>query len=205
LRSRVDAIVVGSNTVRRDDPLLTARGVPRLRPAFRVVMDARLRVSEDCQLFKTIDAGRVLVFTSRDRTETTKAKRLRSRGAEVLACRSGTRGLAIADVLKALARRDCTNVLVEGGPTLVGRFLDAELIDEANVFISAMSAGDRLAPALVLARPPRKIRDARAPAIIEVRRYERDVYLRLRLNDLPWPERLPDSTRRAGRARTRRS
>lgn len=73
LRARVDAIVTGIGTVLADDPLLTARGVRRLRRvARRVVIDARGRVPDGCRLVRSAEQGPV-VLVRLDRTEASSA------------------------------------------------------------------------------------------------------------------------------------
>jgi diaminohydroxyphosphoribosylaminopyrimidine deaminase/5-amino-6-(5-phosphoribosylamino)uracil reductase len=83
LRSRMDAIVVGSETALRDDPLLTARP-PGPRHALRVVLDSRLRLPLSAQLVRTARENPVLVATLPDRAASEHADALRAAGIEVL-------------------------------------------------------------------------------------------------------------------------
>src|SRR5947209_6440905 len=62
LRGRMDAIVVGSGTVRADDPLLTARP-PGPRTPARIVLDSKAQISRESQLLRTLDQGSVIVAT----------------------------------------------------------------------------------------------------------------------------------------------
>lgn len=188
LRARVDAILVGANTVRRDDPLLTAREVPIRRRAARVVMDARLTVSEKCRLIETVKEAPLVVLTSRKQAGSIKAHRLEDREVTVLSCRAGRGLIAAGDALRTLADRDCTTVLLEGGPTLTASFLAAGLIDEAYVFIASRVIGDRQAPALLRTGPIRRIHNAPAAVLVNVTRMDQDLCVRLRWNNPPWPE-----------------
>ena len=99
LRGRVDAVLVGSQTVLIDDPLLTARGVPVRRRATRVVLDSRLRLPNTCQLVATSKDIPTLVVTTTAKAATRKAESLRRDGVEVVSCRSRNGRVVLADAL----------------------------------------------------------------------------------------------------------
>ncbi len=118
LRDVVDAIVVGSGTVLMDDPQLTVRGVRGLAPdeladrqPLRVVMDRRHRVSPEARVFD--EAAETVVLD-------TAVPRF---------------------ALKALFDRGVCHVLLEGGPTLAGAFLEARLVDEVVAYIAPKLLG----------------------------------------------------------------
>jgi len=146
LRARVDAILVGSGTILADDPMLTARNVPIRRPAIRVVADGRLRIPEKCQVTSTCNGVPTLVMTTAARAKTRKADRLRRRGVEVIPCRSRNGCLMLNDCLRKIAKREVTNLLVEGGPTILTAMLEAGKVDEAYVFTAPILIGGRGAP-----------------------------------------------------------
>ncbi len=139
LRGRVDAIVIGRETARLDDPLLTARP-PGPRTALRVVVDSRATLSLESRLVRTAHEIPVLVAVGpharpRDR------QRLAQAGCEVLCCRADSPVERVDQLLAELGRRRLTNVLVEGGGRLVGSLLDARQIDEVHVFIAPKLLG----------------------------------------------------------------
>jgi diaminohydroxyphosphoribosylaminopyrimidine deaminase/5-amino-6-(5-phosphoribosylamino)uracil reductase len=118
LRDVVDAIVVGSGTVLMDDPQLSVRGVGGLgadelaaRQPLRVVMDRRRRVPPDARVFD--EAAETLVLD-------TAVPRF---------------------ALKALYDRGVRHVLLEGGPTLAGAFLEARLVDQVVAYIAPKLLG----------------------------------------------------------------
>jgi diaminohydroxyphosphoribosylaminopyrimidine deaminase/5-amino-6-(5-phosphoribosylamino)uracil reductase len=125
LRDIVDAVVVGSTTVLIDDPQLTVRGVHGAGPGeltarqpLRVVLDRRHRVPRSARIFEP-DAETLVLDTAVPRF-----------------------------ALKALFDRGVRHVLLEGGPTLSGAFLEARLIDQVVGYIAPRLLG--AGPALVI-------------------------------------------------------
>src|SRR4030095_488816 len=124
------------------DPLLTNR--PRLRrrrPLMRIVLDEGLRLSKSSQLVQSA-ANFPLVVFSGERAEGSRVEALREGGVDVVT--SGTRDLV--SVLKQLARRSIQSLLIEGGATLAGSFVDAGLVNKATFFVAPMIIGGREAP-----------------------------------------------------------
>lgn len=179
LRARVDAVLVGSGTVRADNPMLTARNVPIRRQAVRVVLDGRLRLSPRCRLAATANSVPTLVFTGTSPARTAKAERLKERGVEVIACRARRGRLVLEDCLRELARRNVTNLLVEGGPTLLRSFFHAALVDEALVFVAPKLIGGQ-APASVINAPHVRILHG-----IQTRKSGTDILYRMRFSYPP--------------------
>jgi diaminohydroxyphosphoribosylaminopyrimidine deaminase/5-amino-6-(5-phosphoribosylamino)uracil reductase len=158
LRGRVDAVIVGAETARQDDPSLTARpSGPRV--ATRVVMDSIASVRSDSKLVQTIDQAPLLVVTGPD-APVDNIIRLQAVGVEVCvlgadagdAARPAStkeikriRRVDPQQVLAELGRRGLTNVLVEGGGAILGAFADLGLIDEVHVFIGPKLIGGQAA------------------------------------------------------------
>ncbi len=141
LRGRVDAIVVGSGTVLSDDPLLTARP-PGPRTATRVVLDSRGRTPLQAQLVKTAREVPTLIVTG----EGVPAQRRRAweqAGCEVLVLPGSAHLQRWHQLMQELGRRRMTNVLVEGGPRLLGQLVAAGEVDEVHVFLAARLLGGR--------------------------------------------------------------
>ena len=185
LRARVDAILVGSGTVKADDPRLTAREVSIRRRAMRVVLDGRLRIPPKCQLVDSAREIPTLVITSPGGAKTPKARRLVTKGVEVIAGRLRRGRLALDACLKALAKRDATNLLLEGGPTILTAFFEAGLVDEALVFTSPTLIGGSGAPSVLGGRGAPRVDAAVQPRSVETRRSGTDILHRLRFTDPP--------------------
>lgn len=139
LRGSVDAIVVGHGTVDQDDPLLTARP-PGPRVATRVVMSSRGLLPHDCALLQTAREVPVLVVVTTQATPDAR-RDLERAGCEVLVVDAEDQTKQIGDMLKLFGTRRWTNILVEGGGQILGRFLDGGLLDEVHVFIAPKLIG----------------------------------------------------------------
>jgi diaminohydroxyphosphoribosylaminopyrimidine deaminase/5-amino-6-(5-phosphoribosylamino)uracil reductase len=180
LRARIDAIIVGSSTVLADDPDLTARDVPIRRTAHRVVLDGRLRTPESARLVRTAEQTPTIIFTTRDRAGSAKARRLTVRGVTIIPVGTQSKRLSVSACLKHLQQRDMTNVVVEGGPSVLSTFFRHKLVDEAWIFTAPILLGDERVPCSVTTLRPRLIADALRPRVIEVRTLDTDTLHRLR-------------------------
>jgi diaminohydroxyphosphoribosylaminopyrimidine deaminase/5-amino-6-(5-phosphoribosylamino)uracil reductase len=160
LRGRVDAILCGIGTALADDPLLTARPAGP-RQAVRVVLDGAARLPLASRLVQTAAEVPVLVAAGPD-APADRVAALRSAGCEVWQSDEGDRSTRLAALLAELGRRRCTNVLVEGGPGIVGGLADAALIDEVWAFIAPTLIGGNAAPGPVAGAGIAKLGDAAA-------------------------------------------
>jgi len=120
LRHQYDAILIGAGTAMTDDPSLTDRsGLPRRRPLVRVVLADKL--SPDSKLATTASEAPVILFGDSD----------------------------LNAVLKELGSRSIQSVLVEGGSTVAGEFIDAGLVNKVTFFIAPKIIGGVDAPTAV--------------------------------------------------------
>jgi diaminohydroxyphosphoribosylaminopyrimidine deaminase/5-amino-6-(5-phosphoribosylamino)uracil reductase len=143
LRGRMDAIVIGRETARMDDPLLTARP-PGPRNALRVVLDSRASLSSNSQLVRTAKQHPILVAVG-THASGAESRRLSEAGCDVLVCPGESHAARLEHLLDELGRRRLTNVLVEGGGQLVGGLLDDGQIDEIHVFVAPKLIGGEAA------------------------------------------------------------
>jgi len=142
LRARVDAILVGANTVIRDDPKLTVRHGVRGQQPWRVVVDARGRVSRTAEVFRDAHRRRTLVLTTSLASVAWRRNLLRM-GVDAIILPHKRGRVDLRAALKALGRRDITTVLVEGGGELLGSLFDARLVDRVALFYAPIVIGGR--------------------------------------------------------------
>lgn len=155
LRAQADAVLVGTGTLRADDPHLAVRRgpepLPREAQPLRVVLDAACRISPAARVLD--DAAPTLVVVGRPRLADPGAAAVRNeiarRGHEVYAAPLGPDGrLDLAAILTELGHRGVRSVLVEGGAHLAGALLDAGLVDRVVAYLAPLLLGGG-APSLV--------------------------------------------------------
>jgi diaminohydroxyphosphoribosylaminopyrimidine deaminase / 5-amino-6-(5-phosphoribosylamino)uracil reductase len=141
LRAQSDAIMVGIGTALADDPLLTCRlpGMEKDSPV-RIVLDTSLRLPPASRLAQTAREVPVWVVTGANAPRAAEEV-LAGDGVVVLRAPERGDGLDIAAVLKLIAGRGITRLMVEGGPTLAAAFVAAGLVDEAVLFHSPTIVG----------------------------------------------------------------
>ena len=141
LRAQNDAIMVGIGTVLADDPLLTCRlpGMAAYSPV-RIVADSMLRVPLASRLVRSAKETPVWVLAGRQAPQAAEST-LSAHAVEVLRSPDSTDPLDLADALRTLATKGVTRLMVEGGPSLAGALLAADLIDEVVVFHSGKVVG----------------------------------------------------------------
>lgn len=145
LRARHDAILVGIETALADDPELTCR-LPGLeeRSPLRVVLDSRLRLSEWSKLAQSARERPTLVFTT-----AAPGGPLAAAGVEILRVQRDARGRPeIGAVLRELAGRGITRLLVEGGAGVHASFLDRGFADRLEIFTAPTLLGGAGHPAI---------------------------------------------------------
>lgn len=136
LRHEHDAILVGINTVLRDDPELTARHTEDARQPLRVVLDSRLRTPPEARLARP---GTVIYTRA-------PTGNLDATGVAVVRLEARGRRVPLDAVLHDLAGRGVLGVLVEGGSHVHGAFLKARLFDRIVVYVAPKLIGGTRAP-----------------------------------------------------------
>ena len=146
LRAQSDAIMVGVGTVLADDPFLTCRlpGMEKDSPV-RIVLDSALRLPPSSRLAQTARQTPVWAVCGADAPRAAE-QALLAHGVEVLRVEMSrpeqkAGRLDLAAVLKLIAGRGITRLMVEGGPTVAASLVAADLVDEAILFRSPTSVG----------------------------------------------------------------
>jgi diaminohydroxyphosphoribosylaminopyrimidine deaminase / 5-amino-6-(5-phosphoribosylamino)uracil reductase len=141
LRSDCDAIIVGGNTVRRDNPLLTSHG--KAHNPLRVVMSRRLDLPTKAQFWETKTLPTLVLTTTL--ADIAMQKSLEQQGVEVII----TPDLTPDFVMQLLYERGCLSALWECGGTLAASAISARAIQKIFAFIAAKIIGGISAPAPV--------------------------------------------------------
>ncbi|KAA5547200.1 bifunctional diaminohydroxyphosphoribosylaminopyrimidine deaminase/5-amino-6-(5-phosphoribosylamino)uracil reductase RibD [Roseiconus nitratireducens] len=193
LRGRVDAIIAGMGTVIADDPRLDARltsaqGDPVSPPrvATRVVICNRRLPPLQSRLMQTAREIPTWLFHS-DALQQAPTLGLVELGAKVIHVSGDSLGPMIPEVLRYLGGHEMTNVMIEGGPTLLGSFLDTTtdrfLIDECHVYVGAKLFGGQASPGPIAGRGIGPITSAPQMRLQGVDRFDSDVRLIYRVTE----------------------
>jgi diaminohydroxyphosphoribosylaminopyrimidine deaminase/5-amino-6-(5-phosphoribosylamino)uracil reductase len=179
LRRRVCAVMAGTTTLRRDDPLLLPRPARGRLPA-RVVLDRAGRLPLSLRILSPSGEGR-RIYVASPRASLRRLREVRGRGLEVLVVPERLGRLSLPDLLLGLGALGVSELLVEGGGALIGAFLDAGLAQEVAAFVAPVIVGGKDAPTPAQGRGLARIAGALRLADPAVRRLGRDVVIEGRL------------------------
>jgi len=141
MRDRLDAVLIGIGTALADDPRLTARG-PGQRDPVRIVVDPDARLPASARLLRQRSAAETIVAVTLA-APPDRVRALERQRAAILRCRHDGKGrILLRDLLRRLAGRGLTTVLVEGGARIHGSFLRERLWDELFLFLAPKVLGD---------------------------------------------------------------
>lgn len=177
LRANYDSVLVGAGTVLMDDPKLTVRFTEGRNPK-KVILDPKLRIPPDNKIFSSRDNGIFLFTSNKNKTRKKLLNSLHEKGIEVVFVQEDADGLLnLKRVLKALAKREISSVLVEGGSRVFSSFIKTGLYDELNLFISPKVLGEGLSVFGGLA--PCSIRKAVKLKMQNIEKFGEDILIEL--------------------------
>ncbi|GBF86187.1 riboflavin biosynthesis protein RibD [Aphanothece sacrum FPU3] len=170
LRAACDAVIVGGNTVRRDNPHLTTHQVSGPNP-LRVVMTRNLHLPSEAHLWDTEGAPTV-VFTEWGKNIPLQEK-LRNKGVEVIELTP----LTPAEVMQVLYERELSTVLWECGGTLGAQAIAQGCIQKILAFIAPKIIGGVLSPSPMGDLGLEKMTDALLLKNISLRHIDEDILI----------------------------
>jgi diaminohydroxyphosphoribosylaminopyrimidine deaminase/5-amino-6-(5-phosphoribosylamino)uracil reductase len=158
LRSQMDAVLVGVNTIIRDDPILTSR---RDKSPIKIVLDSGLRVPENARIFSgkspALNIVAILKKSLNDKSVMKKIERFGKKGILVIACPGKNNRIDLKWLLRELAELEISRLLVEGGGETIAGFLEQGLADRALFFIAPKIIGGRNAVTSVEGKGIKKV------------------------------------------------
>ena len=172
IRRNYDAIMVGVNTVLRDNPLLDAWFSKR--QPIKIVVDSQLSTPQNADIF--LNNSPVIIITIPTKAgQETENKKILADKAKILEVKEKEGQVNLRDAMKKLAQLQISNILVEGGGTLIGSLFDDGLLDRVLFFISPKIIGGKEAIGSVMGRGVARIDKALKLRDVRLKRIGQDL------------------------------
>ncbi len=177
LRDHSDVIMVGIETVLKDNPQLTTRvegggG----KDAVRVIVDSSARLPLDARVIENGSPARTILAVT-EQSSPQKCRALQKKGVEIVVLPSKEGRVDLVALLKKLAGQELTSVLVEGGGTLNYSLLEQSLIDKLFVFIAPLIIGGKESPTAFTGSGIAALKQAWSVEEVELKQFDRDLLL----------------------------
>lgn len=157
MRKEYDGIIVGVNTVLRDNPKLDA-WFSRKQPV-KIVIDSQLSTPAEANIFS--GKGQVVIITLPTPVgQETENRKILNQKAKIIEVKEKAGQINLRDALKKLAQQEIANILVEGGGTLIGSLFDDKLVDKVLFFVSPKIIGGKDAISSVMGQGISRIESA---------------------------------------------
>jgi len=147
LRKNFDAILVGINTVLKDNPVLSAPGKIGFK---KIVVDSQLRTSISAKIFENGKAAKDVILAVTSRASANKIKQFQIKGVTVIVCPLKDGRVDLKSLFKILAEGEITSILMEGGSHVIGSALKDKLVDRLRIYMAPKIIGDREAKSSVV-------------------------------------------------------
>ncbi|MDI6779193.1 MAG: bifunctional diaminohydroxyphosphoribosylaminopyrimidine deaminase/5-amino-6-(5-phosphoribosylamino)uracil reductase RibD [Bacteroidota bacterium] len=143
LRATHDAILVGANTIKADNPELTVRLVKGKSP-IRIVIDGKISSPNNSKIFLTAKTVRTIVFVAESsfKRSCKKVKSLQELGVEIYPIKTQNNHIPLLQILKLIAKLNIASVLIEGGANIFSQFIQNKLADKVVIFIAPKIVGN---------------------------------------------------------------
>jgi len=173
LRSKVDAILVGKNTVLKDNPLLTVRYSKGKNP-IRIILDSKGSISKNSKILQTSNKIPTIIAVSKQISKSNLNK-LNKFPVDIIITGSNTVNLKL--LLKKLSDKKIKRILVEGGGTVNWEFIKNNLFDELVITLSPFLIGSKESISFIHGQGFRKISDSPNLSIKSIMRLKNHLVL----------------------------
>lgn len=145
LRSKTDAILIGKNTLLRDDPLLTVRYHKGKNP-IRIILDSKGKIPSNSKILKTCKKIPTIIVVTKNISKK-NLNRLQKLPLQIIV--GGTKKINIAKLLKILLKQQIDTILLEGGSKTNWEFISKGFVDEIVITIAPIIVGGKTSTSLV--------------------------------------------------------
>lgn len=149
-RFESDAIIVGIETVLKDDPKLTARRNGKIiKEPLRVILDSKLRIPENAKILQDDQAKKTFIATTSSARKS-KIKVLKKKGAEIFITQSNAEGRVLLEpLIRKLGNKGISQVIIEGGGEVNASALEEGIVDKVILFYAPIIIGGKKSPSVV--------------------------------------------------------
>lgn len=147
LRHELSGIMVGVETVIKDNPRLTSR-ITNSRNPIRIVVDSQLRIPSTSKVLTQQDEAKTIVATTR-RARKEKIDMLKQMGIEVIVTKEKHGRVHLRELMNILGARGIDSILLEGGATLNFSALEEGIVDKIQFYIAPKIIGGKEAKTAV--------------------------------------------------------
>ena len=138
IRNDVDAVMVGINTIIRDNPLLDSRLVKGKNP-FKVVVDSNLRIPEKAKVLK--EPTKLIIATTKNAPKM-KVEKLQQKGVRVMVLKAKNGLVDLKELMQELGNSEIAFIMIEGGAELSGSAIKEKIVDKALIFTAPKIIGN---------------------------------------------------------------
>ncbi len=175
LRGRVDAVMVGFDTVKKDDPLLISK-LPVQKQPIRIIVDTYLNTPLDAKVFSHIRSSPVMIATTK-KASMAKRRLYEDKGAKLLFAKLKNGKIDLKNLFKTLGKIQIMHIMVEGGGELIASLVKEKLVDQVLFFIAPKIVGGKDAITPVEGRGVGRISDAVILKNLKIKKFEKDILI----------------------------
>ena len=145
LRRKVDAILIGKNTAKLDDPILSVHHAKKKNP-IRIILDSNATIQNNSRILRTSSKIPTIIAVG-ERASKKNLQRLEKLPVKIIVC--GKNRINIKKLLVVLRKQGIKKILVEGGGETNWSFVKENLTDEMIITITPYLVGGATAATLV--------------------------------------------------------
>ena len=170
-----NAVMVGINTIIKDDPHLTCRlENKKTHYPYRIILDSSLKINLMANILQDKYKEKIIIATTENADED-KLRQLQKTGINVII--TGKTKVNIADLLKILGKREITSIMVEGGSTVFTSLIEDDMFDKILLFIAPKIIGGKNALTITEGSGIESIQSAKKLKLHKIHKFEDDIML----------------------------
>ncbi|VAW11986.1 Diaminohydroxyphosphoribosylaminopyrimidine deaminase / 5-amino-6-(5-phosphoribosylamino)uracil reductase, partial [hydrothermal vent metagenome] len=174
IRNEFDAILIGSQTLLKDNPNLNAQD--KNKQIKKIIVDSSLKTPLTAQIFKNTLPQNCLIAVT-PKVSLKKKNAFVQKGIQLIVCPQRKDGIDLKYLFKELAKREITSILIEGGAHVIGSSLANKLVDKMYLYLSPKIFGDQSALSSVVGRKIKKVSESIDLKQMSFKKIEEDVLL----------------------------